>query len=106
MMTTVTRPKMASVTVTTPCGATYTVAGIAKGAGMIAPNMASMLSVVVTDATLSADTAKGLLQSASETTFNRVVVDGDMSTKDTLFLLANGMSGVTLQSPDDSIDFH
>jgi glutamate N-acetyltransferase / amino-acid N-acetyltransferase len=106
IMTTDTRPKMASVTVTTPNGATYNVAGIAKGAGMIAPNMATMLSVVVTDVALSADTAKGLLQSASETTFNRVVVDGDMSTNDTLLLLANGMSGITLQSPDDFTAFY
>ena len=106
IMTTDTRPKMATVTVTTPDGATYTIAGIAKGAGMIAPNMATMLSVVVTDVALSVDTAKGLLQSASETTFNRVVVDGDMSTNDTLLLLANGMSGVTLQSPDDFTAFH
>ncbi len=106
IMTTDTRPKMASVTVTTSGGATYNIAGIAKGAGMIAPNMATMLGVVVTDVALSVDTAKGLLQSASETTFNRVVVDGDMSTNDTLLLLANGLSGVTLQSPDDFTAFH
>ena len=51
-MTTDTRPKMASVTVTIATGQTYTVAGIAKGAGMIAPNMATMLGVIVTDAVL------------------------------------------------------
>jgi glutamate N-acetyltransferase/amino-acid N-acetyltransferase len=106
IMTTDTRPKMASIAVKTHNGETYRIAGIAKGAGMIAPNMATMLSVVVTDAALSADTAKGLLQSASEATFNRVVVDGDMSTNDTLFLLANGASGVTLQSPEDFTAFH
>jgi glutamate N-acetyltransferase/amino-acid N-acetyltransferase len=106
IMTTDTRPKMASIAVKTPDGKTYHIAGIAKGAGMIAPNMATMLSVVVTDASLSADTARGLLQSAAETSFNRVVVDGDMSTNDTLLLLANGASGVTLQSPDDFTAFH
>ncbi len=106
IMTTDTRPKMAAVKVVTPGGAVYHIAGIAKGAGMIAPNMATMLSVVVTDVALPLDTAKGLLQSASETTFNRVVVDGDMSTNDTLLLLANGVSGVTLQSPDDFTAFH
>ncbi len=106
IMTTDTRPKMAAVKVTTPEGKTYRIAGIAKGAGMIAPNMATMLSVVVTDVMLPVDTAKGLLQSASETTFNRVVVDGDMSTNDTLLLLANGVSGVTLQSPADFTAFH
>ncbi|MBI1276722.1 MAG: bifunctional glutamate N-acetyltransferase/amino-acid acetyltransferase ArgJ [Anaerolineaceae bacterium] len=106
IMTTDTRPKMAAVAVTASNGKTYHIAGIAKGAGMIAPNMATMLSVIVTDVTLPIDTAKGLLQSASETTFNRVVVDGDMSTNDTLLLLANGVSGVTLQSPDDFTAFH
>lgn len=106
IMTTDTRPKQASVTVTAPNGARYHIAGIAKGAGMIAPNMATMLAVVVTDAALPVDTARGLLQSAAETTFNRVVVDGDMSTNDTLLLLANGLSGVTLQSPDDFTAFH
>lgn len=106
IMTTDTRPKMAAVKVTASNGVTYHIAGIAKGAGMIAPNMATMLSVVVTDVSLPIDTAKGLLQSVSETTFNRVVVDGDMSTNDTLLLLANGVSGVTLQSPDDFTAFH
>lgn len=106
IMTTDTRPKLASVQVTTPSGATYTIAGIAKGAGMIAPNMATMLGVIVTDVALTVDTAKGLLQSACETTFNRVVVDGDMSTNDTLLLLANGLSSVTLQSPADFTAFH
>lgn len=106
IMTTDTRPKLASVTVTTAGGQKYHIAGIAKGAGMIAPNMATMLSVVVTDAALPVDTAKGLLQSASGQSFNRIVVDGDMSTNDTLLLLANGESGVSLQTPDDLTAFH
>lgn len=106
IMTTDTRHKMASVEVTAASGQKYRVAGIAKGAGMIAPNMATMLGIVVTDAAIPAHTAKGLLQSASEQTFNRVVVDGDMSTNDTLFLLANGSSGVSLQSPADLTTFH
>jgi glutamate N-acetyltransferase / amino-acid N-acetyltransferase len=93
IMTTDTRPKMASVTVTTPDGQ-YTVAGIAKGAGMIAPNMATLLSAVVTDAALSPDAAQTALKQAVSVSFNRVVVDGDMSTNDTLLLLANGASGV------------
>ncbi len=106
IMTTDTRPKMASITVTSKSGTTYHIAGIAKGAGMIAPNMATMLSVIVTDVALPVDTAKGLLQSACESTFNRVVVDGDMSTNDTVFLLANGFSGVSLQSPEEFTAFH
>jgi glutamate N-acetyltransferase/amino-acid N-acetyltransferase len=97
IMTTDTRPKMASVTVTTASGQ-YTVAGIAKGAGMIAPNMATLLSAVVTDAVLSPDAAHTALKQAVSVSFNRVVVDGDMSTNDTLLLLANGASGVQADS--------
>lgn len=106
IMTTDTRPKLASVEVTTHSGQKYHVAGISKGSGMIAPNMATMLGAVVTDVTFPVDTAKGLLQSATSQTFNRIVVDGDMSTNDTLLLLANGESGVTLQTPDDFTQFH
>ncbi len=94
IMTTDTRPKLAFVTVTTP-GGDYHVAGIAKGAGMIAPNMATMLAFVVTDAALDPAQAQSLLKSSADATFNRVVVDGDTSTNDSLFLLANGASGIT-----------
>jgi glutamate N-acetyltransferase/amino-acid N-acetyltransferase len=101
IMTTDTRPKMASVVVETSRGR-YTVAGIAKGAGMIAPNMATMLSVIVTDVGLTPAQANHYLQASAETTFNRIVVDGDMSTNDTLLLLANGASGVTITPELDS----
>ena len=93
ILTTDTRPKMASVSVPVSGGA-YTIAGIAKGAGMIAPNMATMLSAIVTDAVFGADALQAALRAAVETTFNRVVVDGDMSTNDTVLLLANGASGI------------
>jgi glutamate N-acetyltransferase / amino-acid N-acetyltransferase len=96
IMTTDTKPKLVSVT--TQAG--YTITGIAKGAGMIAPNMATMLSVVVTDAAIDAETLQMALQSAANESFNRVVVDGDMSTNDTLLLLANGASGITLTGMD------
>lgn len=96
IMTTDTRPKAASVTVTTAGGQSYTVAGIAKGAGMIAPNMATMLSFIVTDAALEPLHAENMLFAASDQTFNRIVVDGDTSTNDTVLLLANGASGVTI----------
>lgn len=93
IMTTDTHPKEASMTENG-----YTIAGIAKGAGMIAPNMATMLGFMVTDAALSAQDAKIALQQAAGTTFNRIVVDGDMSTNDTVLLLANGVSGVKASS--------
>jgi glutamate N-acetyltransferase / amino-acid N-acetyltransferase len=99
IMTTDTRPKTAAVTVTTMHGS-YTVAGIAKGAGMIAPNMATMLGVIVTDAKLNREQSRTLLQSAVKDSFNRVVVDGDMSTNDTVLLLANGASGVIIQDDE------
>lgn len=94
IMTTDTRTKSASVTVSAN-GGSFTIAGIAKGAGMIAPNMATMLGFIVTDAALPATLLQKALRGAVETTFNRVVVDGDMSTNDTVLLLANGASEIT-----------
>jgi glutamate N-acetyltransferase/amino-acid N-acetyltransferase len=105
IMTTDTHPKMASVTVKTSQG-TYTVAGIAKGAGMIAPNMATLLSTVVTDVKLNVEQAQKHLQQATKKSFNCVVVDGDMSTNDTLLLLANGMSRVELITPEAEAEFY
>jgi glutamate N-acetyltransferase/amino-acid N-acetyltransferase len=75
-------------------GRTVTLAGIAKGAGMIAPRMATMLAYVFTDAALRAEDARRLLREATEETFNRIVVDGDMSTNDTAALFANGACGL------------
>ncbi len=104
MMTTDTRPKTAAITVRTPDGE-YTVAGIAKGAGMIAPNMATMLAVLVTDAQLTLEQAQGQLSACADRSFNRIVVDGDTSTNDTVFLLANGASGVALRGDADEARF-
>ena len=104
IMTTDTRPKLGSVTVERP-GGSYTIAGIVKGAGMIAPNMATMLSVLVTDAELSASDAQAALRGANGQSFNRIVVDGDTSTNDTVLLLSNGMSGVSLASADELSEF-
>ncbi len=97
IMTTDTRPKLGSITVNTDAG-TYTLAGIVKGAGMIAPNMATMLSVIVTDAELPLPDLQSSLSSAAQLSYNRIVVDGDTSTNDTVLLLANGMSGVAVAS--------
>lgn len=101
IMTTDTRPKLASARVETAGGA-VTITGIAKGAGMIAPNMATMLGLICTDAVLTADQAQRLLSTAAETTFNRIVVDGDMSTNDTVLMLANGASGVVISAQDEA----
>ena len=74
-------------------GGTFRVGGMAKGAGMINPNMATMLCVVTTDAKISKGTLQNALHHASERTFNRITVDGDMSTNDTVLALANGAAG-------------
>lgn len=73
-----------------------TVGGMAKGAGMIAPGMATMLSVITTDALVSPTMAQVALERAVEQTFNRVDSDGCMSTNDSVILMANGASGSTL----------
>ena len=73
-----------------------TVGGMVKGAGMIAPGMATMLAVVSTDAVVSATAAARVLSSAVARTFNRIDSDGCMSTNDTVILMASGASGITL----------
>ncbi len=100
IMTTDKYPKFTGKTVTLSKG-DVVVAGVAKGAGMICPNMATMLSVVICDAALDVQTWRDMLRSAVDLTFNRVTVDGDTSTNDTLYGLANGASGVGLQNSDD-----
>ncbi len=96
IMTTDTRPKIASVRLASGC----VITGIAKGAGMIAPNMATMLSIIATDADVSREVLARALASAAGQSFNRIVVDGDMSTNDTVLVLANGASGVTLSEAE------
>jgi len=100
IMTTDTRPKMAALH-----EVDYTLAGVVKGAGMIAPNMATMLSVVVTDAALPVAGANEALKYAADRSYNRIVVDGDTSTNDTVLLLANGASGVSLTDAEDFAHF-
>ncbi|MEV5711546.1 bifunctional glutamate N-acetyltransferase/amino-acid acetyltransferase ArgJ [Actinoallomurus sp. NPDC052274] len=73
----------------------YTVGGMAKGAGMLAPALATMLCVITTDADVDAATLDRVLRRACETTFDRLDTDGCMSTNDTVLLLASGASGVT-----------
>jgi len=74
-------------------GRTIRIAGMAKGAAMIGPNMATMLGLVLTDAPLEVETAQQLLSEIADATFNCISVDGHMSTNDTVLLLANGAAG-------------
>lgn len=75
----------------------FTIAAIAKGAGMIHPNMATMLCFVCTDIDADADLLKQALNDAAQGSFNAITVDGDTSTNDTVLLLANGLSGLHLR---------
>lgn len=79
-------------------GRTCTIAGFAKGSGMIHPNMATMLSVVLTDAAIEQPQLQTALRVACGLSFNRISIDGDTSTNDTLLALANGASGVSVGS--------
>lgn len=81
-------------------GRTVTVTGFAKGSGMIHPNMATTLSFVLTDAAVSHSTLQSLLGATVEDTFNMISIDGDTSTNDTCIVLANGESGVNIDSDD------
>ncbi|CAH2354498.1 arginine biosynthesis bifunctional protein ArgJ, mitochondrial [[Candida] railenensis] len=74
-------------------GITYTLAGLAKGAGMICPNMATLLGFFATDAPISEDAIKVLVANAVARSFNSISVDGDMSTNDTIVGIANGAAG-------------
>ena len=92
IMTTDTFAKQAALTVEVD-GSTYTVGGMAKGSGMIEPNMATMLAFITTDAPLTAEACDAALGSAVGATFNRITVDGDTSTNDMCALMASGAAG-------------
>ncbi len=92
ILTTDTRPKEHSLALQV-AGRTYTVGGMAKGAGMIHPQMATLLGFLTTDAPLGRAQAQRLLRAAVERSFNAVTVDGDTSTNDCVLLLANGTAG-------------
>ena len=89
IMTTDTFPKLATATVTID-GVPVTINGIAKGAGMIAPDMATMLSFIFTDAPIAAEALQTLLSRGTRTSFNAITVDSDTSTSDTLIMFATG----------------
>jgi glutamate N-acetyltransferase/amino-acid N-acetyltransferase len=92
MMTTDTRPKLSGSTFSAG-GRTYTLFGMAKGAAMVGPRLATMLGIVLTDAPVRPADAQRLLGEVAEQTFNCVSVDGHTSTNDTVLLLANGAAG-------------
>ena len=96
IMTTDLRPKVASIKVKVG-KSEFTLLGVAKGSGMIHPQMATMLVYLFTDISASAADLKRLLKAACDDTFNCISVDGDTSTNDTLLLLASGQSGVRLK---------
>ncbi len=93
-MTTDIRPKQGAVRVALPGGDTCIIGGMAKGSGMIHPNMATMLSTITTDATLSPELLRAALRHAAERSFHCISVDGDTSTNDTLLGLANGQASL------------
>lgn len=88
MMTTDTRPKLVEVE-----GTNFRIGGMAKGAAMLAPNMATMLAVLTTDAKVSRDTLSLSLRTAVEGSFNKLVIDGCTSTNDTVVCLSSGAAG-------------
>jgi glutamate N-acetyltransferase/amino-acid N-acetyltransferase len=102
ILTSDTRPKTCTASFVWE-GRTVTVAAMAKGAGMIQPNMATMLAFLCTDAAAPAELLRECLQAANRRTFNAITVDGDMSTNDTVLLLANGASGVDLATAPSEI---
>lgn len=104
IMTTDTRPKQHAINGQLADGRAFTVGGMAKGAGMIHPQMATMLAFLTTDAPIDPSTLGALLRPAVERTFNQVSVDGDTSTNDAVMVLANGAAGgPALNGQDQSI---
>jgi glutamate N-acetyltransferase/amino-acid N-acetyltransferase len=103
IMTTDTFPKELGVSIEIG-GTTVTIGGIAKGSGMIAPNMATMLGFVTTDAAIDPAVLRTALKQATDRSFNRITVDGDTSTNDMVVVLANGAAGnrplMTTNEPD------
>lgn len=102
IMTTDTRPKAVSVQLQLE-GRIVTITGIAKGAGMIKPNMATMLGYVATDAAIGAPLLQKLVKDAADLSFNAITIDGDTSTNDSCLLVATGQSGVAIkvEKPDN-----
>lgn len=103
IMTTDTLPKAASRQLNI-AGRTVTVTGIAKGAGMIRPNMATMLGFVATDVAIAPGLMPGLVREAADASFNRITIDGDTSTNDSFILIATHQAGNPVITALDSAD--
>ena len=103
IMTTDTRPKAAAVSALLD-GVPFHVGGMCKGSGMIAPNMATMLCFVTTDAAVPPERLQIVLRGAAERTFNRITVDGDSSTNDCIIVLAGGASGARVGEDGAGLD--
>ena len=97
IMTTDTYPKIVSQKGEID-GKVYTVTGIAKGSGMICPDMATMLAFICTDAEIAPDMLKDILVTSTDRSFNRITIDGDTSTNDTVIIMANGCSGAVIKN--------
>jgi glutamate N-acetyltransferase/amino-acid N-acetyltransferase len=103
MMTTDTHPKETAVSFTASTGQTITIGGVAKGSGMIHPNMATMLSFAATDAAVDPGFLQTTVKAVADETYNMLTVDGDSSTNDTFLAFANGQAGnpvIDDRSPD------
>lgn len=97
-------PKTVTTTVSLS-GGEVRITGICKGSGMIHPNMATMLGYLLTDAQIHSEKAQLFLKEAVDVSFNMISVDGDTSTNDAVFMLANGASGVALETANDEAEF-
>ena len=104
IMTTDTRPKRAAVVVDLP-GGQVTIGGMAKGAGMIHPDMATLLGVLTTDAVVAPDVLDSSLREAVAASFNAISIDGDTSTNDSIILFANGAVGVAVADDESRARF-
>ena len=100
IMTTDTQPKAASLTIQTSAGP-IVMTGISKGAGMIQPNMATMLGFIGTDVNINSDLLQDLTREAADLSFNAITIDGDTSTNDSFIVMATGQSTVSIQSKSD-----
>ncbi len=100
ILTSDTRPKTCTASFRID-GQTVTISGVAKGAGMIQPNMATMLAFITTDIQADSTSIQNLLNEVVKETFNAITVDGDMSTNDTVLILANGESGCSLNASSE-----
>src|SRR5690606_8372749 len=100
IMTTDTQPKIASRRLQI-AGHSITISGVSKGAGMIKPNMATMLGFLATDAGIEPSLLRQMTRQIADRSFNRITVDGDTSTNDSFIIMASGQSGWRIESSDD-----